>query len=115
MQLEAFLENRMDQQKVEGGGNGFTCIHTKRIARNIMKENEMEVPHLRGLRLMSQEKPDRDYIPKDLGYGIFQSQIVSETPEKALADLKAGLQTKDSFKIETIINQEEAKRTTDEC
>ena len=37
-----------------------------------------------------------------------------EMPEKALADLKAGLPTRDSSKIETIINQEEVHKTMDE-
>ena len=45
---------------------------------NTMKENEIEVPHLRGFRLMSQEKPDRDYIPKDLEYGILQDWVTSD-------------------------------------
>ena len=34
-----------------------------------------------------------------------------EMPEKALADLKSGLPTKDSTKIEAIINQEEVQKT----
>lgn len=37
-----------------------------------------------------------------------------EMPEKALADLKAGLPTRDSSKIEAIINQEEVQNTMDE-
>ena len=37
-----------------------------------------------------------------------------EMPEKALADLKAGLPTRDSSKIEAIINQEEVQKTMDE-
>lgn len=37
-----------------------------------------------------------------------------EMPEKALADLKAGLPTKDSSKIEAITNQEEVQKTMDE-
>lgn len=37
-----------------------------------------------------------------------------EMPEKALADLKAGLPTKDSSKIEAITNQEEIQKTMDE-
>lgn len=37
-----------------------------------------------------------------------------EMPEKALADLKAGLPTKDSSKIEAIIVQEEVQKTMDE-
>lgn len=37
-----------------------------------------------------------------------------EMPEKALADLKAGLLTKDSSKIEAITNQEEVQKTMDE-
>ena len=37
-----------------------------------------------------------------------------EMPDKALADLKAGLPTKDSSKIEAIANQEEVQKTMDE-
>lgn len=37
-----------------------------------------------------------------------------EMPEKALADLKAGLPTKDSSKIDAITNQEEIQKTMDE-
>ena len=37
-----------------------------------------------------------------------------EMPEKALADLKAGLPTKDSSKIEAITGQEEVQKTMDE-
>ena len=37
-----------------------------------------------------------------------------EMPEKELADLKAGLPTRDSSKIEAIINQEEVQKTMDE-
>ena len=37
-----------------------------------------------------------------------------EIPEKALADLKAGLPTKDSSNIEALTNQEEVQKTMDE-
>lgn len=48
------------------------------LLENIMKENGIEVPRLRGLRLMSQEKPEHDYIPKDLEYGILQDWVASD-------------------------------------
>ena len=48
------------------------------LLENIMKENGIEVPRLRGLRLMSQEKPERDYIPEDLEYRILQDWVASD-------------------------------------
>lgn len=47
------------------------------MLENIMKENGIEVPRLRGLRLMSQEKPEHDYIPEDLEYEILQNWVAT--------------------------------------
>lgn len=48
------------------------------LFENVMKKNEIEVPRLRGLRLMSQEKPEHDYIPKDLEHEILQDWVASD-------------------------------------
>ena len=39
---------------------------------HLLEDNNIEIPRLRGVRLMSQEKPEHDYIPKDLEYGILR-------------------------------------------
>lgn len=44
----------------------------------IMKANDIEVPRLRGLRLMSEEKPEKDYIPKNLEYNVLKCWVASD-------------------------------------
>ena len=36
----------------------------------IMKANDIEVPRLRGLRLMSKETPEYNYIPDNLEFNV---------------------------------------------
>ena len=45
---------------------------------HLLKDNNIEIPRLRGVRLMSQEKPEHDYIPKDLEYGILRDWVESD-------------------------------------
>lgn len=45
---------------------------------HLLKDNNIEIPRLRGVRLMSQEKPEHDYIPKDLEYGILQDWVACD-------------------------------------
>lgn len=44
----------------------------------VMKNNGIEVPRLRGLRLMSEEKPIYDYIPEDLEYDVLKYWVASD-------------------------------------
>ena len=45
---------------------------------HLLKDNNIEAPRLRGVRLMSQEKPEHDYIPKDLEYGILRDWVACD-------------------------------------
>ena len=45
---------------------------------HLLKDNNIEIPRLRGVRLMSQEKPEHDYIPKDLEYGILRDWVACD-------------------------------------
>ena len=44
----------------------------------IMKANDIEVPRLRGVRLMSQEKPEYNYIPDNLEFNVLEDWIASD-------------------------------------
>lgn len=44
----------------------------------IMKANNIVVPRLRGLRLMSQETPEYNYIPNDLEFNVLKDWIASD-------------------------------------
>lgn len=44
----------------------------------IMKANNIEVPRLRGLRLMSKETPEYNYIPDNLEYNVLKDWIASD-------------------------------------
>lgn len=55
----------------------------------------------------------REYNLSPLGAYNYLVYLM-EDPEQAIADLKAGLPTRDSSKIEQLINQDEAQKTMDE-
>ena len=44
----------------------------------LMKANDIEVPRLRGVRLMSQEKPEHDYIPDNLEFNVLEDWVASD-------------------------------------
>ena len=44
----------------------------------IMKANNIEVPRLRGLRLMSKETPEYNYVPSDLEFDVLKDWIASD-------------------------------------
>ena len=44
----------------------------------IMKANDIEVPRLRGIRLMSKETPEYNYIPDNLEYNVLKDWIASD-------------------------------------
>lgn len=44
----------------------------------IMKANNIVVPRLRGLRLMSQETPEYNYVPSDLEFNVLEDWIASD-------------------------------------
>ena len=44
----------------------------------IMKANDIEVPRLRGLRLMSKETPEYNYIPDNLEFNILEDWVASD-------------------------------------
>lgn len=44
----------------------------------IMKANDIEVPRLRGLRLMSKETPEYNYVPDNLEYNVLKDWIASD-------------------------------------
>ena len=44
----------------------------------IMKANDIEVPRLRGVRLMSQEKPEYNYVPDNLEFNVLEDWIASD-------------------------------------
>ena len=44
----------------------------------IMKANDIEVPRLRGLRLMSKETPEYNYIPDNLEFNVLEDWVASD-------------------------------------
>ena len=44
----------------------------------IMKANDIEVPPLRGIRLMSKETPECNYIPDNLEFNVLEDWVASD-------------------------------------
>ena len=44
----------------------------------IMKANNIEVPRLRGLRLMSKETPEYNYVPNNLEFDVLKDWVASD-------------------------------------
>ena len=44
----------------------------------IMKANNIGVPRLRGLRLMSKETPEHNYVPSGLEFNVLKDWIASD-------------------------------------
>lgn len=44
----------------------------------IMKANDIEVPRLRGLRLMSKETPEHNYVPSNLEFNVLEDWVASD-------------------------------------
>ena len=45
---------------------------------HLLKDNNIEIPRLRGVRLMSQEKPEHDYIPDNLEFNVLEDWVASD-------------------------------------
>ena len=45
---------------------------------HLLKDNNIEIPRLRGVRLMSEEKQEKDYIPKNLEYRVLKYWVASD-------------------------------------
>ena len=45
---------------------------------HLLKDNNIEIPRLRGVRLMSQEKPEYNYVPDNLEFNVLEDWIASD-------------------------------------
>ena len=45
---------------------------------HLLEDNNIEIPRLRGVRLMSQEKPEYNYVPDNLEFNVLEDWIASD-------------------------------------